>query len=237
MTQLLKVIDLCLDIEGHRILQDINFVLKTGQFTSIIGPNGGGKTSLVKIIIGYLAASSGKVVLKKGARVGYMPQKLQLSPLLPIRVIDFIQMVGTNSKNRNRVIKQLAIESLLDIPLQRLSGGQMQQVLLAQALVNKPHLLILDEPTQGLDVNGQNWFYQQLDYYQQQLGCAVLIISHELHYVLKQSDQVLCLNHYLCCSGKPESVTANKKAMAELGLDINKYALYKHHHDHQHPPA
>ncbi len=124
---------------------------------------------------------------------------------------------------------------LLDQPMQKLSGGENQRVLLARALLNRPQLLVLDEPTQGVDVNGQLALYDLIEQLRKELGCAVLMVSHDLHLVMAKTDEVLCLNQHICCSGAPEVVSTHPEFIAMFGnRGAEQLAVYRHNHNHRH---
>lgn len=207
---------------GHSILSDVSCSFDKGQITTIIGPNGGGKTSLVKLILGIYKPSSGRIVTKKHLKIGYMPQRFQVDPVLPMTVRRFLTHPAD--------LAPLNAEYLIDYDMASLSGGEMQRVLLAYALQNTPDVLILDEPTGGLDVTGEQTLYAHVLDYQRQTGCCLIMVSHDLHFVMKQTDQVLCVNHHICCSGAPETVSAHSHYRSLFG----DQAPYVHHHDHTH---
>ena len=224
-------------LQGRAILNDVSLSVARGEIVTLIGPNGAGKTTLVRIILGLLKADSGVVHRRPGIRIGYMPQRLQLSENLPLTVRRFLDL-GCHRQCESdvmNVVDQLDIRRLLDNPLQRLSGGEHQRVLLARALLRKPDLLVLDEPVQGVDVTGQATLYGLITKLRNQLGGGVLMISHDLHLVMATTDQVLCLNHHVCCSGHPESVSQHPAYLELFGTPASaKLAIYTHHHDHTH---
>ena len=218
----IDVKDVSLTLNGQAILSHVSCSFDKGQITTIIGPNGGGKTSLVKLILGIYKPSSGRIVTKKHLKIGYMPQRFQVDPVLPMTVRRFLTHPAD--------LAPLNAEYLIDYDMASLSGGEMQRVLLAYALQNNPDVLILDEPTGGLDVTGEQTLYAHVLDYQRQTGCCLIMVSHDLHFVMKQTDQVLCVNHHICCSGAPETVSAHSHYQALFG----DQAPYVHHHDHTH---
>ena len=187
------------------------------QLTTLVGPNGGGKSTLLKLILGIETPTQGRIKIRQNTRIGYMPQKITVDPNLPMTVDRFLG-------NRD-CLEKVGAAGLCDLNMATLSGGEMQRVLLAYALQNKPDLLLLDEPTQGLDRTGEEQLYQLIFDYQKQSGCCIIMASHDLNFVLARSDQVLCINGHLCCQGKPENVK---------GHSIFDKVPYTHHHDHIH---
>lgn len=217
------------------VLQDISFSLGAGEILTVIGPNGAGKSTLVKLAVGLLQPNAGSVSKASRLRVGFMPQKLHIDSTLPISVGRFLGLATRDRAAIERQSERLKVSSLLHSPLQGLSGGELQRVLLARALLRKPQLLVLDEPTQGVDVLGQAELYRIISELRDELGCGVLMVSHDLHLVMAQTDTVICLNHHICCQGAPSSVGRHPEYLQLFGgqaaADI---AVYTHHHDHEH---
>jgi zinc transport system ATP-binding protein len=215
------------------ILEKISFSLYKNQITTLIGPNGSGKSTLIKIILGIINPLQGKIQKQNHIKIGYMPQKLKINSYLPISVSDFFDLYGTPDPS---ILELLKINPLLKHSLHTLSGGEWQRVLFARSLINEPDLLILDEPTQGVDVIGQHDFFDLLMHIKNRLGCGVLMVSHDLHYVLSATDEVLCLNKHICCAGKPDDVKGNKEYHNLFGNPsrLAEIAPYHHHHDHCH---
>ncbi|MCU7918458.1 MAG: zinc ABC transporter ATP-binding protein ZnuC [Candidatus Thiodiazotropha sp. (ex Epidulcina cf. delphinae)] len=223
-------------LQGRRMLEQVNLTVREGEIVTLIGPNGAGKTTLVRVILGLLKADGGSIKMAPGLRIGYMPQRVALSENMPLTVKRFLSL-GTRRYDETirKIVNELDIDQLLDNPMQRLSGGEHQRVLLARALLRKPDLLVLDEPVQGVDITGQAALYALITRIRDQLGCGVLMISHDLHLVMATTDQVLCLNRHVCCSGHPESVSRHPAYLELFGSpESAKLALYTHHHDHTH---
>jgi len=221
--------------QGRRILLDsISFQLLAGEITTLIGPNGAGKTTLIRALIGAQALSSGHINKRPGLRIGYTPQKLQLEQLMPMPAARFLALAGKVPATRlATVLNQTHATSLQGAQLRDLSGGEMQRVLLARALLRDPHLLILDEPTQGLDQPGEARFYELLAEIRVQSEVAVFMVSHDLHVVMAQSDKVICLNQHICCSGAPAAISVDPAYKALFG-ERAALAVYQHNHDHSH---
>jgi len=233
---LVSVENLSVRYGGNTVLNNVNLEITPGEIVTIVGPNGSGKTSLLRAIIGATSPSEGQVSLKPGLRLGYVPQKLHIDPTLPITVERFLQLPGPASRaDCHAALEQAGVPDLMGRQMSRLSGGQFQRVLLARALMNRPELLLLDEATQGLDQLGSASFYRQIETVRSETGCAVLMISHELHVVMSASDRVICLNGHVCCEGAPAVVASAPEYRALFGTGTGgALALYRHEHDHDH---
>ena len=233
---LLEVSAVDLTLGKRRLLEKINLKVSAGEILTVIGPNGAGKTTLLRVALGLQRPTSGKVTRQPGVTIGYMPQRLQLDPTFPLTVKRFLFLACKNDFSRVLpLLEEVGASHVFESPLQNLSGGEMQRVLLARALVRDPQLLVLDEPVQGVDVHGQVELYQLISRIRDQRGCAVLMVSHDLHLVMAATDQVLCLNRHICCSGTPESVT-NDPAFVELfgPAAVQSMAVYVHDQAHHH---
>jgi zinc transport system ATP-binding protein len=218
------------------VLRDVSLSIEEGEIITIVGPNGSGKTSLVKTIIGAMSPFQGSVSLKKNLRIGYIPQRINIDQTLPMTVQRFLNLTHKISKNEClSVLRTAGVPDLLQNQMSNLSGGQFQKVLLARALQGSPDILILDEASQGLDQAGSAAFYKQIESVRNEKGCAVLMISHELHVVMSASDKVICMNGHICCSGEPEAVANMPEYHGLFGAGTEgTLALYRHNHDHSH---
>ena len=216
----------------RKVLHDITMSIEPGEIVSVIGPNGSGKTTLFKAIIGAIAPYAGSIKKHDNLKLGYVPQKLHFDETLPMTVKRFMNLPsGHSSKEIERALAHAGIPNLYKQQIMDLSGGQFQRVLLARALLGSPNLLLLDEANQGLDHRGTADFYRQVSEIRENLGCAVLMISHELHVVMRKTDRVICINQNICCQGKPEIVGVSPEYRTLFGLDQDEAAIYLHN-DH-----
>lgn len=222
---------------GRRILDGVDLEIASGEILTIVGPNGCGKTTLVRALMGLERPTAGRVRRLPGLRVGYLPQRLHVDPILPLTVRRLMTLTrrATPAAMRDALDEVRAAE-LLDAQVAELSGGELQRVLLARTLLGKPDLLVLDEPTQGVDYHGEIELYQLIADLRRRLGCAVLMISHDLHVVMAATDQVLCLHHHVCCHGQPQAVARHPAYRRLFGDAAAEIAVYSHHHapGHEH---
>ena len=227
---------LTLGYGGSAVLRDVSFAIERGEIVTIVGPNGSGKSSLLRALIGALPPASGKVTRSKGLRIGYVPQKLLIDAPLPLTAERFLNLPRRQTRaDVSAALSRAGVSDLAKAQMASLSGGQFQRVLLARALLSKPDILILDEATQGLDQPGAAAFYRQIEEVRQEMGLAVLMVSHDLHVVMAASDRVLCLNGHICCEGSPEVVADAPEYRALFGTGTQgTLALYRHDHDHAH---
>ncbi|MGY4676162.1 zinc ABC transporter ATP-binding protein ZnuC [Pasteurella sp. P03HT] len=222
--------------EQKKALQNINLTIYPNSIITIVGPNGGGKSTLLKVLLKLLPPTSGEVHYSKQVRIGYVPQKIHLDHSLPITVERFLSLKkGLKKQEIQETLTLLSISHLTQNTMQKLSGGEMQRVLLARAILNKPNLLVLDEPTQGVDIHGQVELYQLIHQTQQKLNCAILMVSHDLNIVMADTHQVICINQHICCAGTPEIVSNDPTFIHFFGDQFAKnVALYTHKHNHKH---
>jgi len=212
-------------------LHGIDLKISAGQIISLIGPNGAGKTTLARLVLGLEKPTSGSIERKKSLNVGYMPQKVHIDSTLPLTVLRFLQLAEPDTELCLKALERVNILKLSKESIQTLSGGEMQRALLARALLRQPELLVLDEPVQGVDIIGQEALYQLITELRDELGCAILMVSHDLHLVMSATDEVVCLNQHICCHGNPEQVSDNPAYLELFGA---KAALYTHNHNHDH---
>ncbi|MDB6176073.1 metal ABC transporter ATP-binding protein [Paracoccus sp. Z330] len=238
MTPLIKASNLSIHRSGttEAVLKQVDFSIRPGEIVTVVGPNGSGKSSLIRALLGHMPLASGGVARKAGLRIGYVPQKLQLDSAIPMTVRRFLSLPRRVSDSVARTaLETTGVPGIEQRQLTRLSGGQFQRVLLARALLHEPDLLVLDEPTQGLDQPGIVAFYQLIEDVRQKTGAAILLVSHDLLVVMRASDRVICLNGHICCEGTPEDVSVDPAYHALFGSGARgTLALYHHHHDHDH---
>lgn len=228
--------DLVLSFGNERVLDQVSLAIHPGEIITLIGPNGAGKSTLVKTLLGLQKADSGEVVRKRGLTIGYVPQKLAIDQVLPMTVKRFLSLTRSVSRaDCEVVLAQVGAGHVIDAQMSQLSGGETQRVMLARTLLLRPHLLVLDEPTQGVDVSGQAELYRLIDEIRRELDCAVLMISHDLHLVMAKTDQVVCFNRHVCCSGIPETVRQHPEYRSLFGVrEADAIGIYHHEHDHEH---
>ena len=230
---LIEVQNLCVGYGNKEVLRNVNLSLNKKEIVTIVGPNGSGKTTLFKSIIGSTPISSGKVLIRPNLKIGYVPQVLNIDRSLPLTVERFLSLENRRHK-REALSAQQVLDSndLLFKQISNLSAGQLQRVLLARALVNKPDVLLLDEATRGLDQPGSAAFYKKIEEIRNTTGCAILMISHDLHVVMSASNRVICLNGHICCQGEPRSVASSPEYKAMFGSNVDgTLALYQHNHN------
>ena len=217
------------------LVKGISFEISQGQIVTLIGPNGSGKTTTAKMILNIMNADEGQIT-RNTDKMAYVPQKINIDWTMPLRVIDFMKI--TNNLNNNQVIESLTttgVDKLLYNQIHNLSGGEFQRVLIARAIAKKPDLLVLDEPVQGVDYNGEIALYNLIKKISVHLNCGILLISHDMHFVMSTTDHVVCLNGHICCSGAPSSVVKNPEYIKLFGEHNSEtLSYYQHHHDHSH---
>ena len=222
---------------GHEtVLQDVDFRIVVGEIVTVVGPNGSGKSSLVRALLGHMPLAAGRVSRKPGLRIGYVPQRVQVDTTIPMTVRRFLSLPRrVTDRDAAQALSRTGVQGIEARQLTQLSGGQFQRVLLARALLHDPELLVLDEPTQGLDQPGIVAFYKLIEDVRRQTGAAVLMVSHDLLVVMRASDRVICLNGHVCCEGTPQHVSSAPEYRALFGAETEgTLALYQHHHDHDH---
>lgn len=217
---------------ANTLIQNVSFSLKKNTLTTLIGPNGAGKTTIVRLMLGLDRPTRGEIFIDPKMKIGYVPQKLYPNFDLPITVQNFLDLFAPNSLN----IKIKEIYDFIDLAkiknqdISNLSGGEFQKLVLASTILNLPDLVVLDEPIQSLDVTSQQEFYHIINYIIKNHNITVFMISHDLFTVMKNSDQVICLNGHICCSGVPDQLTPN----SDFSKVLSSLGFYAHNHDHKH---
>ncbi len=230
--------DVTVRLGRNELLSQVGVEIHEREIVSLIGPNGAGKTTLIRVLLGILKPVRGEVRRRAGLVTGYVPQRFQLDPILPLTVRRFLNMGSRHPEPRlAAVLAEVSADHLLDALMCELSGGEFQRAVLARALLREPSLLILDEPAQGIDFSGQLELYALIDRIHEARGCGVLLVSHDLHFVMAATHRVICLNRHVCCSGKPEAVSQHPDYLGLFGPRAAGLAVYTHTHDHAHDLA
>lgn len=218
--------------EGRMILQSVDLSVEQRQILTIIGPNGAGKSTLMQVILGIVRPTSGAVQHAPDLRMGYVPQKFHPSVSLPLRVCDLLQLQGAPPDWMDRIVADIDIGRLWRRSVHHLSGGERQRVLLARALLRRPQLLVLDEPMQGLDLHSEHLLNEYLRQLPQTHQCGIVMVSHDVQWVMQGTNRVICLNHHVCCSGSPQHIQQQPEYLALFG---HRVPYQHHHHQCEHP--
>ena len=223
---------------GRWLVRGVEFSVSRGEIVTLIGPNGSGKSTSAKAAIGVLKPDEGRVKRLAGLKVGYVPQKLSIDWTLPLTVRRLMTLTGPlPERDMGAALEAAGIAHMLDAEVQHLSGGEFQRALMARAIARKPDLLVLDEPVQGVDFSGEIALYDLIKSIRNASGCGILLISHDLHVVMAETDTVICLNGHVCCRGTPETVSRSPEYVRLFGSRAAQtLAVYSHHHDHTHLP-
>ena len=222
---------------GKWLVRGVSFDILPSQIVTLIGPNGSGKSTTAKLAIGVESPTEGSAQRSSDLRIGYVPQKLNVDWTFPLNVERFIHLTGRIEKSAfDQALDMTGTEHLRHEEINTLSGGEFQRVLIAHAIAQKPNLLVLDEPVQGVDFNGELELYDLISQIRDDLNCGVLLISHDLHLVMAATDQVICLNGHVCCQGTPTAVAESPEYLQLFGSRAANLAMYRHQHDHTHLP-
>ncbi len=228
VTPLIQLKNISVRRDEQDILRQVDFALSAKEIVTLIGPNGAGKSTLIKVLLGIMQPNQGQVQVAKKIKMAYVPQKFYPSASLPLRVKDLLDLEACDATLRQEIIQDTGIETLQYTRVQQLSGGERQRVLLARALLRQPDILVLDEPMQGLDIQSEAELYDYVRSLPERYGCAVLMVSHDLQWVMQGTHRVVCLNKHICCSGLPESIQQHPEYQAIFGT---QRMLYQHHHN------
>ncbi len=221
---------------GRWILRDVSFTVHRGEIVTIIGPNGGGKTTAVRAALGIITPDAGRIWRREGLRIGYTPQNVMPDATLPLTVERFLSL-GTGARGAQLVaaLERTGAQALAQQQLAALSSGELQRVLISRAILRRPDLLVLDEPVQGVDFSGEAALYNLIRSLRDETGCGVLMVSHDLHFVMAGTDRVVCINVHVCCAGTPQAVSGHPEYAGLFGpAAVAHQQAYAHMHDHEH---
>jgi len=221
---------------GRWLVRGVTLAVRPGEIVTLIGPNGSGKTTTAKLVLGVLSPQEGEARRDAGLRVGYVPQRLAIDWTLPLSVSRFMGLTGmAGPADIDEALARTGVGGLAGRQMHSLSGGEFQRVLLARAIARKPGLLVLDEPVQGVDFSGEVALYNLIRDTRDRIGCGILMISHDLHVVMAATDRVICLNGHVCCEGTPQAVAESESYRQLFGVRAAAaLAVYHHEHDHTH---
>ncbi|MEK9931622.1 MAG: ATP-binding cassette domain-containing protein [Rhodospirillaceae bacterium] len=236
MTDLITASNITVNRGETKILDNVSLTIGQSEFITILGPNGGGKSMLLKCLMGFYIPDNGNIKRKRHLRIGYVPQQFTSEQTMPISVGQFLRLrKKVSAEELETITAETNIEALVNKPLNILSGGELQRILVARALIGAPDLLILDEPAQNLDISGQLAFYKLLSEIYEKRSFSILMVSHDLHMVMATTKKVICLFHHICCSGEPQVVTKDPEFITLFGNDMAEMmAVYQHGHNHSH---
>lgn len=242
--------DVRVQLGGLEVLQGVDLKVPAGELVALIGPNGSGKTTLLRALLGLQKITAGEIKLFGSSnlrsalpRIGYVPQKLNLERSFILSVREFLALRLRQTRNwfwqsRSKIdslisdtYAEIGVAALLDRPVAQLSGGQLQRVMIAFSLLGKPELLLLDEPTAGVDTPGELSFYDLIAEVQSRHHLTVILVSHDLSMVYRHASWVYALNRVICCEGSPEHVMNAESLKQAYGIHVSPY---HHHHDHSH---
>lgn len=236
---ILQVEHVSVTLDDVEILQDVSFQLNRGKAVAVIGPNGAGKTTLFRALLG-LVPHTGAIVWKPGIKIGYVPQRFSVDRSAPITTLEFFLLesqyfwrpTGSFVSNLDRELTLVGLDkAVLKKSLGELSGGETQRVLIAWALLGQPDVILLDEPTAGVDVGFEQSVYQLFRKIQTERATALLLISHDLSVVYQNAQYVLCLNKSVVCQGRPVD-TLNSASLSTLYGGEPAYYLHDHAKGH-----
>jgi len=238
-TALIEADDVCVNFGGRVILDHVHARIEPGEIVTLVGLNGSGKTTLVRALMGLIPLSSGLVARRKGLKIGYSPQIVNIDASLPLTVRRFLTLGKAGANDRLiALLGEVGLGNILELQVSDLSGGELHRVLLGRAMLREPDLLVLDEPLAGVDVAGQSDIYRLIARVRDRYNCGVLMVSHDLHLVMAATDTVICINHHVCCTGHPESVARHPEFVSLFGRHVAEaLAVYTHQHDHAHDAA
>ncbi len=227
---------ICVRLGRRQVLDSVDMEVHAGEIVTLVGLNGAGKSTLVRTLLGILQPDSGTIEWAPGLRIGYSPQRVRRDSILPITVRRFLSLGDSVPAQRiGEVLAEVGADRTLNHPMAEISGGEMNRVLLAKALLREPELLVLDEPLSGVDIVSQSELYRLISDIRNRYGCGILLVSHDLHIVMTETDRVVCLNGHVCCSGPPQAIARDPAFSSLFGPHVSEWmAVYPHSHDHRH---
>ncbi len=225
-----------LKLGARTVIDDVSLTVHAGEIVTVIGPNGAGKTTLGRLMLGLAKPDHGTIERAPNVRVGYVPQRFAIDGAIPLNVARFMTLGHKASEAQVAgALEETGAAHLMQSSISTLSGGEFQRVLLARALMAAPDFLVLDEPVQAVDYAGEAQLYDLIAAIRNRRGCGMLLISHDLHMVMKASDKVICLNRHICCQGGPQAVANDPAYLKLFGLSgLDALGIYRHRHDHAH---
>ncbi len=235
----LEVKDVSVEIGGTRLIENITLHVERGSTVAIIGPNGAGKTTLLRAVLGLVPISSGTITLfgipvaqlgEERKRLGYVPQRLEYDRYLPLTVKEMLRAYVTHASlwQIEGALHEVGIHRMLHHPIGKLSGGQLQRVVIALNLLRKPEILFLDEPATGVDIEGESRFYDIIERLREEHRLTVVLVSHDLSVVTRYASQVLCINRRLLCFGPPAEALDAEMIRLVYGQDTTLYTHREH---------
>ena len=227
---ILQVKNLSVDLANAKIINDLSFEVAKGDFLTIVGSNGSGKTVLLKTLLGLITEYKGEINWQSGIKIGYLPQGLTQLKVqnLPLTVKEFLDLKKVEDNKILEYLKLVGIvdKNILKKQMGNLSGGQFQRILMVWALMGEPDVLLFDEPTTGVDMSGEKTIYNLLHKFWQEKHLTILLITHDLSVVYKHSNSVLCMAQNNSCHASPHEISPEK--LAELYQMPVKF--YEHRH-------
>ncbi len=215
--------------KGRWLIYDIDIEIAAGEVVTLVGPNGGGKSTLVKTLLGLMKPDAGQVMRDPKVRIGYVPPADPLQFELPMSVRRLMSLTAYHSAVEiDKALEETGAQHLLDAQVNHLSHGELQRAMLARALLPEPELLVMDEPLRGVDFSSEATLYQLISDVVARRHCAVLMTSHDLHYVMSCTDRVVCLNGTVRCAGVPGDAVLNPEFRELFGARADVYQHVRH---------
>lgn len=236
VARLISAQNLCLRYGDRLVLDKVDITIGRGEIVTLVGLNGCGKSTLVRVLLGLMTPDVGSVWRAPRLTIGYTPQDLSTDRTFPITVARFLTLGGRVSRESLvAVLEEVGAGNVIDNQLSEISGGELHRVALARALLRKPDILVLDEPVAGVDASRQADLYDLIKEIRDRRGCGVLLVSHDLNLVMAATDRVVCLNQHVCCTGQPHDVVRDPAFQTLFGVALaESMAVYRHSHDHEH---